>query len=71
MKIDRKDIGVKETPEVMKNAAIARKKAFVKAIKKQTPAPKPKRVAAKVSKPAIIRAKVVASAKKALKKKKR
>ncbi len=35
MKIERKDIGVKEVPEGMKNGAIARKKAFAKKTKKK------------------------------------
>ncbi len=58
MKIQRKDIGVKEVSKDMKNAAIARKKALAK--KK---IPKVKKV---VAKPATKTAKAVAAVKKVL-----
>ncbi len=71
MKIKLEDIGVKEVPEDMKNAAIARKKAFDKARKKTIPAPKTKKEVAKVEKPATKKAKVVAAVKNVLTKKKK
>ena len=64
MKIERKDIGVKEVPEDMKKAAIARKKAFAK-----KNAPKAKKVVAQPQKPPTKTAKVVAAVKKVLNKK--
>ena len=72
MKIERKAIkGVEEVPEDMKNAAIARKKAFAeKAIPKKK-ASKVKKVVAEVTKPVTVKSKIVAKMQKAMNKKKR
>ena len=67
MKIEIKAIdGVKEVPEDMKNAAIARKKAFVKKVIPKKKAPKAKKVVAKETKPVTKTAKVVAAVKKVI-----